>query len=70
MTAKTQKDLLLEQIKIDRQLMPNTSLSSSHSMSKKDYLLICNELFDYSSVHVLYNKEIADDEQVCIVIGI
>ena len=65
------KELLLQQIKIDRKQLSNTALSSSHSMSKSDYLLITNELFDYSSVQVSYNKEITnEEEQVVVVIGI
>ena len=70
-SAMVLKELLLQQIKIDRKQLSDTALSSSHSMSKSDYLLIANELFDYSSVHVLYNKEISnEEEQVVIVIGI
>ena len=65
------KELLLHQIKIDRKHLSDTALSSSHSMSKSDYLLITNELFDYSSVQVSYNKEITnEEEQVVVVIGI
>lgn len=71
MALRKVNTLLLQQIKIDRERLSATATSSTHTMSKEDYLLIANELFDYSSVHVLYNKEISnEEEQVVIVIGI
>ena len=63
---------LLEQIKLDRQNLTAGALSSTHVMSKEDYLSIYEKLFNaYGSVNVSYNEKITnEEEQVVIVIGI
>ena len=72
MSLRKVNTLLLQQLKIDREIALNKGAqSSSHTLSKSDYLLIANELFDYLSVHVLYNENITnEEEQVVVVIGI
>ncbi len=62
---------LIEQIKFDRQNMPLGALSSTHVMSKEDYLSIYEFLFTFDSVQVSYNKNIKnEEEQVVVTIGL
>lgn len=63
---------LLQQIKIDRDIaLKSGATSSTHIMSREQYLSIYEKLFDYTSVQVSYNKEITnEEEQVVVIIGI
>jgi len=71
MALRKVNTMLLQQIKIDRERLSKTATSTTHVMSKEDYLSIYEKLFDYASVQVSYNKEITnEEEQVVVVIGI
>jgi hypothetical protein len=71
MALRKVNTMLLQQIKIDRERLSKTATSTTHVMSREDYLSIYEKLFDYASVQVSYNKEITnEEEQVVVVIGI
>ena len=72
MALRKVNTMLLQQIKIDRERLSATSTSSTHVMSKEDYLSIYEKLFtEYKSVQVSYNENITnEEEQVVVVIGI
>lgn len=72
MALRKVNTLLLQQIKIDRERLSATATSSTHVMSKEDYLSIYEKLFiEYKSVQISYNENIAnEEEQVVVIIGI
>lgn len=71
MALRKLNTMLLQQIKADRERLASTSTSTTHVMSKEDYLSIYEKLFEYASVQVSYNKSITnEEEQVVVVIGI
>ena len=71
MLRKQNKELLA-QIKLDRENLSKTSTatSSTHVMSKEDYLSIYENVMTYKSVRISYNRDITnEEEQVVVVIG-
>jgi len=64
---------LLNNIEIERKaaIAYGNILSTTHTMSKENYLSIYEHLFKHNSVQVTYNNVITDvNEQVTVTIGI